>query len=81
MKIELIVDENCISLNMFLDMINRLSREFSDEDFTVTIFNNDRHRLNELDIKLLPAWFIDGELIHIRPDDYRTLKNKITEKL
>jgi hypothetical protein len=81
MKIELIIDENCISVNSFIDTVNRLTQEFSDLEINIISFEDDRKRLKNLGIHMLPVWIINNNVIRIRPDDYQALKEKIIARL
>lgn len=81
MKIELIIDANCISVNTYMDTANRLTHEFPDIEITVISFDDDRQRLKNLGINVLPAWIINDNVIRIRADDYQALKENIIGRL
>lgn len=81
MKIELIMDRNCISLKTYLDMQNRLVEEFSFDEIKITSSDTNRQRMKKLGINLLPAWLVNGDLLRINPGDYDLLKKKIKERL
>jgi len=81
MKIELIIDENYISVNTFMETVNRLIQEFSDLEINIISFENDRKRFNNLGIHVLPVWIINNNVIRNRPDDYRVLKEKIMARV
>lgn len=80
MKIELILDENCISLKTYIEMKNRLAQEFSIDEIKITSFETDRQRLRDLGIRLLPAWMVNDELLRINPSDYDVLRQKVKER-
>lgn len=80
MKIELIVDKNCLSLNTFMEMVNKVAREFSGYEIKITSFETDRKRLTNLEINLLPAWLIDNEVLRINPGNFEVLRNHILSK-
>jgi hypothetical protein len=77
MKIELILDENCISLKIHIEMKNRLAQEFSIDEIEITSFETDRQRLRDLGIRLLPAWLVNDELLRVNPGDYDVLRQKV----
>lgn len=81
MKIEFIVDENCLSVNTFMDIVNKLALEFSENQITITSFENNRQRLKNLGISILPVWLINDEALRIRPDDYHALRKKIKARI
>ncbi len=80
MKIELMLDKNCLSRKAFIEMANRLAQEFSKDEIKVTSFENDRQRLMDLRINLLPVWLVNGEVLRLRPDDYQNLKKEINAR-
>jgi len=79
MKIELIIDENCISNKTYVELRNKLAQELVIEEIAVTSYGTNQHRLRNLGINLLPAWLVDDEVLRINPADYDSLKKKITE--
>ncbi len=80
MRIELILDKNCLSRKAFIEMTNKLVQEFSDDEIKITSFETDRQRLMDLKINLLPAWLVNGEVLRLRPDDYQNLKKEINAR-
>jgi len=80
-KIELIIDNNCVSLSSYLEIKNRLAREFADANFAIVLKENQRERLRELRVNLLPVWIIDNEVQRINPFDYHSLRNRLLAKL
>ncbi len=81
MKIELIADINCISFQMYAEMTDRLTKEFSIEEIKITSFVNQRQRLRNLGVNLIPVWLIDDEVQRINPSDYNLLRNRILNKV
>lgn len=81
MKIELIVDEKCISKSTYFEIKNRLVDEFSFEEIKITPFNANRHRLRNLGINLLPAWLVNNDVLRINPGDYDGLRKKIKQRI
>lgn len=77
MKIELIIDDNCFSMDVLLQIQVRLREEFSDCNFSIKKFQEHRERLMELGIHVLPAWVIGNEVLPVAPNDYQQLRNKI----
>jgi predicted thioredoxin/glutaredoxin len=80
MKIELILDKNCLSAMTYMEMMNQLAEEFSSDEIILTSFENDRQRLRNLGIRLLPAWIIDNKLLRINPGDYESIRKQILLK-
>jgi len=80
MKIELILDNNCLSAMTYLELLSKLAEEFSRDEIVLTSYENDRRRLKDLGIRLLPAWIIDNELLRINPGDYEMIKKQILLK-
>ncbi|UCE04658.1 MAG: hypothetical protein JSW07_13650 [bacterium] len=80
MKIELIADTNCISFETYAEIKDRLAREFSIEAIKVTSFVNQRQRLRNLGVNLLPVWLIDDEVQRVNPGDYNLLRDRILSK-
>ena len=80
MQIELVVDENCISIDSILEIRNRLANDFTDELISVKCFDSADERMVILGIKVLPAWIIDDQLICVNPWDYNRLRNMILQK-
>ena len=80
MKIELIIDENCISNKDYIELRNKLAQELAIEEIAITSYSTNQYRLRNLGINLLPAWLVDDEVLRINPADYDVLKKKITER-
>ena len=77
MKIELIVDKNCLSLNSYIEIINKLVQDFPDHKIEMISFERERQRLKDLKINLLPAWLVNDEVVRINPAEYEQIKNHI----
>ena len=80
MKIELVVDKNCLSIKTYIDIKNRLAKEFRNNEIIMTIYNNNEDKLRKLVVNILPAWIIDGEIVRINPTNYHELRKKIIQK-
>ena len=80
MKIELIIDENCISNKTYVKLRNKLAQELAIEEIAITSYSANQHRLRNLGINLLPAWLVDDKVLRIDPGDYDVLKKKIKER-
>lgn len=81
MKIELIIDKNCLSLDMFIKMFDKLAHDFPSHEIKMTSFENERQRLKELKINLLPAWLINNKVVAINPGEYEQLKKQILARV
>ncbi len=79
MKIELIIDDNCFSMDALLQMQVRLREEFPDCQFSIKKFQDHRERLMELEIHVLPAWVIENEVLPVAPNDYEQVRNRIRQ--
>jgi len=79
MTIELIVDENCLSLETFIQMTNRLTLEFSDSEVFITSFESNQQRMKRVGINILPAWVIDNQVIKIHPYNFDLLRKLICQ--
>lgn len=81
MRIELVIDLNCFSIDMFVGMVKRLTRELHNKEINIVSFNSNEERMKKLGVRILPAWIIDDEVICVDPMDYNSVKNKIVKKL
>ena len=64
----------------YIAMMNKLAEEFSSEEIILTSFENDRQRLKDLGINLLPAWLIENQVLRINPGDYEMIRTQILMK-
>jgi len=80
MKIELIIDDYCLSLNIYMDMIKKVAQEFPECEIKITSFETEHKRLKSLKINLLPAWLIDNEVLRFNPGNYELLRKIIISK-
>lgn len=80
MRIELVIDINCVSNKLFFGMVKKLVNELPHKEIKIVSFNSNEERMKNLDIKLLPAWIIDDEVIFVNPTDYNSVKKKIVQK-
>lgn len=81
MKIELIIDENCISNKTYVELRNKLAQELAIEEIAIISYDANQHRLRNLGINLLPAWLVNNEVLRINPGDYDGLRKKIKERI
>ncbi|NOZ61362.1 MAG: hypothetical protein GXO74_06740 [Calditrichaeota bacterium] len=80
MTIELIIDKNCISFKIMTEIEKRLSKELDVKIKRVSPAKISGS-LKQLPITIIPAWVVDGELLHIHPMNYHALKENIQRKL
>ena len=81
MSIELVIDINCVSLQLFIGMIKKLIIEFPNKEIKIVSFNSNEERMKRLGINILPAWIINNEVIVVNPTDYSSIKKKIIKQL
>ena len=81
MRIELVIDRNCFSIDVFIGMVKRLTRELDNKEINLVSFNSNEERMKKLGVRILPAWVIDNEVICVNPADYNSVKKKIVQKL
>jgi len=79
MKIEIIIDTNCLSKSSIYQMINQLNLEFADSKIAIIQIESDFERLQKLGINVLPSWLLNGELLSINPFDYHSLRDRILQ--
>ena len=77
MNIEFIVDYNCISIDSFIDIKNKLANDFAASEIKLTPFESNLQRMKKKGINILPALLVDNNIINVNPYDYESLKNKI----
>ncbi len=77
MKIEFVLDKNCLAVVTHIEMLNSIAEEFSSHEFILTLFESNQQRFKNLGIRLLPAWIIDNELLRINPGDYASIRKQI----
>jgi len=80
-KIELILDEHCLSNITLDDMKNKLVSDYENAEILTTSFETASERLKKLAIRLLPAWLVNEEVLRIDPLNYAELKQKIRERM
>jgi hypothetical protein len=81
MKIELILDEHCFSVNVLNDMKNRLADDFEGVEIFTSVFETIGGQLPNRAIRVLPAWLVNDEVLSINPLNYSELKQKIRERI
>jgi len=80
MRIELVIDFNCVSMELFIGMINKLVKELPNKEIKIVSFNSNEERMKKLGVNILPAWIIDNEVMFVNPTDYNSVKKKILKQ-
>lgn len=81
MKIELIIEEHCLSKDVLAGMKKRLAEDFASARIFTIRYETESERLKNLAIQLLPAWLVNDEVLRINPFNYEALKRKIRERM
>ena len=80
MKIELIVDHNCFSVEDLTQVKDVLSQKLDCCSIITTPYSSDPTRFKSLGIHVLPAWLVDGEVLKTDPYDQKSLLETIRRK-
>ena len=80
-RIELVVDKFCLSMETCHSMVFSLSRDFDNIEIVMRTVEPDSRLLKDFGIHILPSWLLNDKVLHVNPYDYDAIKNKVHECL
>ena len=80
-RIELVVDRFCLSMDLCHSMIFSLEKEFANIEILMSTIEPDSRLCKKLGIHVLPTWIINDKVIRINPYDYEAIKKRVHECL
>ena len=79
MKIELVIDENCLSNEKLSEMIETLEQTIPRVKVEVSNFDTVKPECSNLGINILPVWLIDGRPAAVNPYDLNAVLKFVIE--
>jgi len=80
-RIELVVDKYCLSMDLCHSMIFSLEKEFANVEIIMSTLDPDSSVLKTLGIYILPAWILNDQVISINPYNFAAIREKVHECL
>lgn len=80
-RIELVVDKYCLSMDLCHSMIFSLEKEFANIEIIMSTVEPDSSVLKNMGIQILPVWILNDHVISMNPYNFRAIKALVYECL